>query len=254
MEGILTNERQLIPYIGSYIWHRANAGICCSSFRSCQSPRIPLDFCKDLKASRVRSRCLWIRDGVMPTIRNICTLRWRHNGHDDVSNHRPRDCLLNRLFKRRSKNGQKPKLQLMKLLYGFQKRMVLVFRNQGHCIQLHGRFWAYCVDMLGKAQSCYICKDTQYFQARFRCNDSSFFPNYRYGFCRHGRFKHHLEFIWVGLHSEALDSHDYVMKWKHFPYFWQFVRGIHRSPVNSSHKGQWRGALMFSLICAWTNV
>ena len=24
-------------------------------------------------------------------------------------------------------------------------------------------------------------------------------------------------------------------------------------PVNSSHKGQWRGALMFSLICAWIN-
>ena len=29
--------------------------------------------------------------------------------------------------------------------------------------------------------------------------------------------------------------------------------GIHRSPVNSSHKGQWRGALIYSLICAWTN-
>ena len=25
------------------------------------------------------------------------------------------------------------------------------------------------------------------------------------------------------------------------------------SPVNSQHKGQWRGALMFSLICAWMN-
>ena len=30
-------------------------------------------------------------------------------------------------------------------------------------------------------------------------------------------------------------------------------RGIHRSPVNSPHKGQWRGALMFSLICTWIN-
>ena len=29
------------------------------------------------------------------------------------------------------------------------------------------------------------------------------------------------------------------------------VRGIHRSLVNSPHKGQWRGALMFSLICAF---
>ena len=47
--------------------------------------------------------------------------------------------------------------------------------------------------------------------------------------------------------------HDDVIKWKHFPRCWPFVLGIHRSPVNSPHKGQWRGALMFSLICAWIN-
>ena len=49
--------------------------------------------------------------------------------------------------------------------------------------------------------------------------------------------------------------HDGVIKWKHFPRYWPFVRGIHRSPVNSTHKGQWRGALMFSLIWinAWVN-
>ena len=47
--------------------------------------------------------------------------------------------------------------------------------------------------------------------------------------------------------------HDDVIKWKHFPLYWSFVRGIHRSPVNSPHKGQWRGALMFSLICVWIN-
>ena len=47
--------------------------------------------------------------------------------------------------------------------------------------------------------------------------------------------------------------HDDVVKWKHFPRYWPFVRGSHRSPVNFSHKGQWRGALMFSLICARIN-
>ena len=47
--------------------------------------------------------------------------------------------------------------------------------------------------------------------------------------------------------------HDDVIKWKHFPRYWPFVRGIHRSPVNSPHKGQWRGALMFSLICICIN-
>ena len=47
--------------------------------------------------------------------------------------------------------------------------------------------------------------------------------------------------------------YDDVIKWKHFPRYWPFVRGIHRSPVNSHHKGQWRRALIFSLICAWIN-
>ena len=42
-------------------------------------------------------------------------------------------------------------------------------------------------------------------------------------------------------------------KWKHFPRYWPFVRGIHRSPVNSPHKGRWRGDLIFSLMCAWLN-
>ena len=76
--------------------------------------------------------------------------------------------------------------------------------------------------------------------------------------------------------------HDDVIKWKHFPRYWPFVRGrggglcsgpdqrkhqsstslafvrgIHRSPVNSPHKGQRRGALMFSFnwarINGWVN-
>ena len=38
-----------------------------------------------------------------------------------------------------------------------------------------------------------------------------------------------------------------------FPRNWSFVPGIHQSPVNSPHKGQWRGALMFSLIYVWIN-
>ena len=47
--------------------------------------------------------------------------------------------------------------------------------------------------------------------------------------------------------------HDDVIQLEHFPRHWPFVWGIHRSPVNSPHKGQWRGALMFSLICVWIN-
>ena len=47
--------------------------------------------------------------------------------------------------------------------------------------------------------------------------------------------------------------HDDVIKWKHFLRYWPFARGIYWSPVNCPHKGQWCGALMFSLICAWIN-
>ena len=47
--------------------------------------------------------------------------------------------------------------------------------------------------------------------------------------------------------------HD-VIKWKHFLCCWPLVWGIYRSPMNSPHKGQWRGALMFSFICNWINI
>ena len=53
--------------------------------------------------------------------------------------------------------------------------------------------------------------------------------------------------------SDMAPSHDDVIKWKHFPRYWPFVREIHRWPVNSPHKGQWRIALIFSLICTGTN-
>ena len=52
---------------------------------------------------------------------------------------------------------------------------------------------------------------------------------------------------------ENVFRHDDVNKWKHFPRYWPFVWGTYRSPVICPHKVQWRGALMFSLICAWIN-
>ena len=56
-----------------------------------------------------------------------------------------------------------------------------------------------------------------------------------------------LWYIWLSI------CHDDVIKWKHFPRYWPFVHRSHQSPVNSLHKGQWRGALIFSLICVWIN-
>ena len=77
---------------------------------------------------------------------------------------------------------------------------------------------------------------------------------------RHGLFCYNVKTNWsVDIMSVFVAVvlfqwyHYDVIKWNHFPRYWPFVRGIHRSPVNSPHKGQWRGALIFSLICAWVN-
>ena len=69
------------------------------------------------------------------------------------------------------------------------------------------------------------------------------FRQYRY----YGRSWNYATNVYMHCH------YDDVIKWKHFPRYWPFMRGIHRSPVNSPHKGQWRRALMFSLICIWIN-
>ena len=67
--------------------------------------------------------------------------------------------------------------------------------------------------------------------------------------------------IWIKIH-QCFHSRKWIWKchqswWRHpmehFPHYWPFVRGIHRSLVNSPHKGQWCGTLMFSLICVWIN-
>ena len=47
--------------------------------------------------------------------------------------------------------------------------------------------------------------------------------------------------------------HDDVIKWKHFPRSWPFVREFTGHRWIPAHKGQWRGALVFYLICASIN-
>ena len=52
------------------------------------------------------------RENQLSTLKRPCclsslSLQWRHNGRDSVWNHQPYDCLLNRLFRRRSKKTSK---------------------------------------------------------------------------------------------------------------------------------------------------
>ena len=55
--------------------------------------------------------------------------------------------------------------------------------------------------------------------------------------------------LWRMHKHNDIHTHDNVIKWKHFPRYWPFLR----SPMNSPHKDRWCGALIFSLICAWIN-
>ena len=76
--------------------------------------------------------------------------------------------------------------------------------------------------------------------------------------CRKAIGWHTHEHIWTLTQTQVTaipkgQNYDDIIKWKHFPSYWPYVWGIHRSPVNSPHKGQWRRALIFSLICASMN-
>ena len=65
-----------------------------------------------------------------------------------------------------------------------------------------------------------------------------------------GRWWHRTTFVTYKINWLQYDD---VIKWKHFPRYWPFDRGTHWSPVISPHKGQWRGALMLSVICPQIN-
>ena len=58
---------------------------------------------------RIFAAIIWLRNRylVIQWFLPEATLRWRHNGRDSVSNHQPHHCLLNRLFRRRSKKTSK---------------------------------------------------------------------------------------------------------------------------------------------------
>ena len=94
-----------------------------------------------------------------------------------------------------------------------------------------------------------------------------------------GLSKHTTLLLTKLINLDLFNAHNGVIKWKYFPRYWPFMRGIHRSPLDSPfvrgihrspldspfvrgihrlpldspHKGQWCRALMFSLICAWRN-
>ena len=138
------------------------------------------------------------------------SLQWRHNGCDGVSNHQPHDCLLNRLFRRISKKTSK--LHVTGLCEG-NSPVTGEFPSQRVSNAENVSIW-------------------------WRHHVVSYWP-----------------FVWgvASGSSQWANIADFLFSLsmmtssngKHFPRYWPFVRGIRRSPVNSPHKGQWRGTQMF---------
>ena len=58
-------------------------------------------------AINIDTGCICMRHFPCILVPFVSPLRWRHNGRDNVSNHQSHHCLLNRLFRRRSKKTSK---------------------------------------------------------------------------------------------------------------------------------------------------
>ena len=191
-------------------------------------------------------------------------LRWRHNGRDSISNHQPHDCLLNRLFRRRSKKTSK--LRVTDLCAGnspgtgeFLAQMVSNAENVSiwwrHHDWLMHKDWPFLLTSFAKVWLLLLLH-------RKKMNLSWC------QLCRHWWYRRlSLWQPWVPQVTIKLASWRYsaltgsvitwvsverpwkTSWWRHqmetFSAYWPFVRG--------THKGQRRGTMMFSLICVWIN-
>ena len=140
--------------------------------------------------------------------KNLPTLRWRHNGRDDVSNHQPHDCLLNRLFRRRSKKPSK--LRVTGLCAGnspetgeFPAQMASNAENVSIWWRHHGVFSIYRLNLslrISRKAAHSLHREGDLWGVTRECK------------------------VWPKFYH----CHDDVIKRKHFRRNWPFVRGIHR--------------------------
>ena len=125
------------------------------------------------------------------------TFQWRHNELAGVPNHQPHDCLLNRLFRRKSKKTSK-------------------LRVTGLCV--------------GNSPV------TVEFPAQRASSAENVSIWWRHHECR--AFMFHFVASLSNINQAMnwrVKFHDDVIKWKRFPHYWPFVKGIHWSLVDSHH-------------------
>ena len=206
---------------------------------------------------------------------NTDHIQWRHNEPNGVSNHRRLDCLLKRLFRHRSKKSSK--LRATGLCEGnspwpvnsphkgpVTRKMVpfddVIMDDTVKITCLVCRLFT--VTLAADAVNDLFCKPPSN-QHQKDCHTSllavtslslNTLNTYTAGYTT----QHHIFniYIYATLFSGIPTFIGFLPQklwWRHQmeTFSSPFVRGIHRSPQNSPHKGQW--ASMFSLIRAWTN-
>ena len=139
------------------------------------------------------------------------SLQWRHNGRDGASNHQPVHCLLNRLFRRRSKKTSK--LCVTGLCAGnspvtgeFPAQMASNAENVSIWWRHHAQF----LNKLRRNLSNH-CSDVKWASRHFNS------PGHRL---------YVQQFVQVDIKGNIKA-----------PHHWPFVRGIYKSPVDSLYKG-----------------
>ena len=156
----------------------------------------------------------------------LCTLQWRLDDRDGVSIHHPHGCLLNCLFRCRSKKWSK-------------------LRVTGLCVgnsPVTGEFPAQRASNAKKihlmTSSCFFFSKTELLGQMHKLRERITHvhaPRSKWECSKH-------TVVYLSVHNE-------VIKWKHVPRYWPLVKGIGRSPVDSPrdspHKGQWRRTLRF---------
>ena len=149
------------------------------------------------------------------------TLQWRHNGRNGVSNHQPHDCLLNRLCRRRSKKISK--IRVTGICMG-NSPVTGEFRK---CFQLMTSSWY--LTSSGWTSSAFrgiVLYGWIYDNPMF-CHDINLVT-----FLSEGHivaWRDTVNTVWWRFNAVQyiMILHDGDIKWKHFPRYWPFVRGIH---------------------------
>ena len=134
------------------------------------------------------------------------SLLWRHNGHDGVSNHQPHDCLLNCLFRHRSKKTSKLRVTGLCAVNSpgtgeFKwpvTRKTIPFDDVIIIMTLYAMTWRYDTFSITSPWWGPVSRSFDVFKWRIR-----------------------------DLYHSALSLYRDVMTWESFPHYWPSVRGIH---------------------------